>query len=269
MHRVVVWQWRHSVDRLTPDRHGFAAGGEHAQRIATLQQRVDERRTRCKKMLAIVEHQDHVGRLELLDERRLDGSADEFGLPECQCNRLSHLLRLDQVRQVDKRHIMDFASLDSRGDLHRQARLADAAWSSQRNESCCLDQLAQLRNLFLAADEAGQRPADPPSSEWTSSGLVAVSASLACCRPDSWCALSQQFGLLPRVEPQDLGESLDRVTVRAWAQAALEIADTADAEPCPLCKFQLGEAGSHAMPPQQFAKRQPSVRRHPEPRAAS
>ena len=140
-------------DLLAVDREPLAAGGEEADVRARLDDLLREVARGVEQVLAVVEHEEQVLRPEVLDdalrqvharaarhrERRRDDLGQGVGAVCCR-----ELAEPGTVRVVGE-HL--------RGDLHGEARLADAADTGERDHRRRTQRVGDLAELLVAADE--------------------------------------------------------------------------------------------------------------------
>jgi hypothetical protein len=146
-------QWGDPESRLTLDRQGLAAGGQHVQPRTRRRQLADQRGTRGHQMLAIVEHHQQVPVTELfgegVDQRlsRLLADADGATHGCSHRGRIAHALQLHPAGPVGepRAHVT--------GDLQREPRLATPTRAGQRDHTRVRDQPSDPGTFRVAADE--------------------------------------------------------------------------------------------------------------------
>lgn len=137
-------------------RAAVAARREDADAGRTVQQRGRQLRAGGQQMLAVVEDQEQSAVAQLLDQRvqgRLFGvvvQAERVGRGERDERRVV------QAGEVREAHAVRERPLDPGGDPPGQPRLADAAGSGQRDQSCGGQQPPPFGQFVPPVDEAGR-----------------------------------------------------------------------------------------------------------------
>ena len=151
-------QRRHREDGLAPNAQRLPAGRQHPQPRGAAQQRRRQRGARAEQVLAVIQDEQQLGRMQpvaqRLDHRHL------AGLPDPQ--RLHHLgrhqLRIGDARQVSQpRPVTETLCRGcGRGEFDRQPRLAGAARPGQGDQPGLAEQAVQRGQVPLPPHETGQ-----------------------------------------------------------------------------------------------------------------
>ena len=149
-------EWGDRVRVLPLQSKRLAAGREHLESAARLQQPGDER-SRGEQMLEVVEHEQKLQipdassetKLLIRPERR---EADSFG------DRRRHEIRVCEPVERDVCRTVGKSRSEPASNLKGEARLADAAGPRQSHEShvAALQQPQELAELVVAPDERGR-----------------------------------------------------------------------------------------------------------------
>lgn len=147
-------QRRYAVGLLAGDAQPLAAGREDGEACASSQQRLRQLRAWLDEVFGIVEDEQERARREVLHDRidqsrtRLFLDAEDAGDGLRQQRRVAQGGKLDEPRAVG----VGVGPLP--GELDRQAGLAASARARQGEEPRTTQQLRELGDLILAADEA-------------------------------------------------------------------------------------------------------------------
>ena len=147
---------QHRIDLLARDAQRFAARRDDPDVGRRAQQRVGKRCAGAHHLLAVVEDQQRLPRLQMRAQRVRERLARLLAHGE-------HLRRLvrDERRIADRREVQEPDAVGIRvehvgGDLQRQPRLAETAHAEQRQQAVALEELSGLLELALASDERGE-----------------------------------------------------------------------------------------------------------------
>ena len=157
-----------------------------------------------RKMLAVVDDEQQLLGAEVVEEPVESGNIRPFGDPEHSRDRSRHLPIVLVRRHLDQPDAAGPGADLPRSHLERQPRLARAAYPGQRDETVLSKQLAELRELLFATDEAVQLRWEvvPLLGGRRASDLVAQNRAL------------ERLQLLARLEPELLGKERSGPPVR-------------------------------------------------------
>jgi hypothetical protein len=147
---------RHAPGYLARNPEQLAAGREQARVRAAPRDPVGEVRARADQVLAVVEHDQDRGVVQVVDERRLRRPGRLLGRTDRAEHRARHERLVAERREVDYPDAVWVVLDDLGGGLERQARLARSPRAGQRHQSAPADERLHLGELALATDEAGQ-----------------------------------------------------------------------------------------------------------------
>ena len=167
----------HLPDNLARNSKRLSTGGQHTELRAILKQCLDQAGTCSQQVLAVVEDEQQSTGVKRRDERRNDGITGLLAHAQTCRDRLGHQRRVSEGRQIDELNGFEVGVLDY---LHRNTRLADAAWTGQRQQSSGLEQPAHFGELVVAADETGQRNGQALPEWHRRSCLVSADVSADC-----------------------------------------------------------------------------------------
>jgi hypothetical protein len=141
---------QHRIHLLARDAQRFAARRDDPDIGRGAKQRIGERRACAHHLLAVVEDQQALPRLQVRAQRVGERLAGLLAHGE-------HLCRLvrDERRVADRREIEEPDAVGIRiehvgGDLQREPRLAEAAHPEERQEAAPFEELGRLLELALA-----------------------------------------------------------------------------------------------------------------------
>ena len=131
----------------------FPARRQHRHLWATMLDRVDQARDRVEEMLAVVEHQQEPLRGEIVEHGLVERPTRQRLHPQARRQRLPHRPWVGDRRELAQPRTIRELADHVRGDLQRQAGLADTAHPGQRHQRRVAHELRQRRDLGLAPDE--------------------------------------------------------------------------------------------------------------------
>ena len=108
-------------------------------------------------MLAVVEHEEQLERTQPIEERGERSDVRPLGGSECVRDGARHQSGVRDRHQIGEPDPARPRADLSRGHLQCHPRLAGAAHSGQGDQAVLSQQLLELRELDLAADEARNR----------------------------------------------------------------------------------------------------------------
>ena len=142
------------MDRENPfprDVQRLAARAQHRETGCGPHRGVNEPRDPVEQVLAVVEHQQHWARSHELQQRLGDGHALLVRYREHGRDRV----RIGQATELHQPRAAGVAGEHFGRDLHREARLADAADSGERHNARFLEGRHDRGELVVASDERG------------------------------------------------------------------------------------------------------------------
>ena len=117
------------------------------------QQDLGQAGARIEHVLAVVEHQQHLLRLQVTAQGADHGRRGGLLHAQDMRQRVRHQRRIGQRCEVDEPDAVAIGIENFRRGLQREARLADAAGAGQRQQACSRQELLDLGQLPFAADE--------------------------------------------------------------------------------------------------------------------
>ena len=147
------------VDLLGRQAQRLLAGGQHLQARRLREQRGGQLGHRVDEVFAVVQHQQHLHRLQGLRQRlpRGDRCAGADGVLQRLLQHTGHVgqqrLGLRQRRQVDEHRAVREAPLQLAGHGTRQRRLADAASADDGDQPMRRQQVGQRLKIVFAPEQ--------------------------------------------------------------------------------------------------------------------
>src|SRR5450631_635552 len=133
----------------------LAAGREDLELWTRLQQLLGQLGTRRHQMFAIVQNYQELPILDVLNQGLHHRMPRLFLDPERRGYRLRYEARIHQGRKFDEPHSVRIVIQDFGCNLQRQSRFAKTTDAKQRQQPCIGEQLLDLGEFVLAADESG------------------------------------------------------------------------------------------------------------------
>jgi len=152
-----IWQTERRDRVLLLARHveNAATAGEHAQ-VRTCCEKGVYRYGRIGHLLEVIEHQEHVALANVVHEPINSAAAAAVREPERLRDRGGHEIRLGDRRQLHEEDAITIIGHRAACDLEAEPRLAGAARPGKRQQAAPLEELADLTDLALAAEEGRQ-----------------------------------------------------------------------------------------------------------------
>jgi hypothetical protein len=141
---------------LPGDAQGLAAGGQDLQARAGAEQGVGERRAGPEQVLAVVQHQQEAAGAERVAHRREQRAAGLLLDAHRRRDGLRHERRVRQRRQLHRPHPVRVAPQRRGGDPEGEAGLARPARPSERQQRGAGEDVRELGQGALTADETGE-----------------------------------------------------------------------------------------------------------------
>jgi hypothetical protein len=131
----------------------LAAGGQDRRPFRTREQDIHELRAAIQQMLAVVQDQQDLARLQMRAHRLGCGRACSFAHAECLRDRRRHQRGIADRRQFGQPYAIAIGVDDFGRGLQREPGLADATRADDRDQSLAGKQPLDLDDLTLASDE--------------------------------------------------------------------------------------------------------------------
>ena len=144
---------RQMVDMLAAYFERFAAGRQKRHARARRQQSAHELRARIDDVLAIVEQDEHLLGAQMGGQHFDAGTLRRFDQLENRGCLGGHQTRIGQRRETDEPHPVGKIREQSGAGFERAASLPDASDADERDEPLVRQQLRNLRNVGVAADQ--------------------------------------------------------------------------------------------------------------------
>ena len=146
----------HRPHQLGGDAERLAAGGQDLHVGTPLQHLLDELAGGVEHVLAVVEHEQHRPRRQQLDDRLVEGAARPLLHVERGRERGRDRALVAHRRELDQAHAVGEVVGDGAGEAVREARLAHAARTEQREDAPGLEQARRELEVTLAPDQRGR-----------------------------------------------------------------------------------------------------------------
>lgn len=154
-HRFLLTEWAHHERRLTIDAEALLAGREHRDRRTSMHDQLDNVRDRVDQVLAVVQHHQCLAPTQRSHQRIFGSSLPVLGKAHGGGDRARNKGVVVDRREVDEPRSVGETRQCLRRDLNRQPRFPDATRTGQRHHPRLPEQLRQLDQLLIAADELG------------------------------------------------------------------------------------------------------------------
>ncbi len=154
--RIGNRQRRHGERHFPTQVERLAARREDLRLGPGMEERVRELRACLQQVLAIVENDQHLPVPYEPRQRFADGTSGLLLHPHYGCDGLRHESRIGERCELDQPHAVREIVHQPPSDLQRQPRLADAADTGERHQPVLREQLRNVLDLALAADERRQ-----------------------------------------------------------------------------------------------------------------
>jgi hypothetical protein len=213
--RFLANQRRHDPDDLTVDAQRLAAGRHKLQAGAGSDQSVGQPRCGDHDVLAVVQHHQHVTRLEVIThtvDHRLTRPDDD---PERRRHNIGNERGIAHRREIDERGTIGKATLQLMGHFQRESSLADSARADEGEQSRADCQTTGLGELT------------PPTDKWRRLDRERVAP---VSRAQRRAAGSHESSPLGRTQCERVGQPPSSVWIRRAASAAFQIGNATTAE---------------------------------------
>jgi hypothetical protein len=146
----------HTKGRFASNAECLAAAGQDTELRAGAQECLGQLRTGIDQVLTIIEHQQECAGAQIVGEHRQEWPTDLFAQPERARNRQRHQQWISQRCQFDQPDTIGKLFQLIGGDVQRQAGLAGAARTGQRDQALAGEQFRDCGALLRAPNKAGE-----------------------------------------------------------------------------------------------------------------